>query len=120
CLVLLLVAALPLGCTHIIPQTTPYYKNGPDQPESPQGDVPAGAKAWVLWRKNSYAHVWTDGGIDAWVWDRAVVSIWEHESELRKEKKQAEEREKVLKAQQQQAARQRMVQPESQPSAPTK
>src|SRR5262245_20764180 len=84
-LFVLATTALP-GCTHVIPQSTPYYKNGPDQPEGPQGDIPAGAKAWVLWRKNTYAHVWTDGGIDGWVWDRAVVSVWEQERQAREEK----------------------------------
>src|SRR5262245_6148418 len=117
-LLLLAVTTLLLSCTHVIPNSTPYYKDGPDQVEGPQGDIPAGAKAWVLWRKNSYARVWTDGGIDGWVWDRAVVSIWEQERQLREEKKRAEEREKLLKAQQ--AERRRQMEPppraESQPA----
>lgn len=99
CVGLLIGTALaPAGCTHIIPQSTPYYENGPDQPESPQGDIPAGSKAWVIWRKPSYVRVWTDGGIDAWVWDRAVVSIWDFENQQAEEKKQQEAREKWLKA----------------------
>ena len=97
------------GCTHVIPNSTPYYKDGPDQLEGPQGDIPAGAKAWVLWRKGSYARVWTDGAIDGWVWDRAVVSIWEQETQIREEKKRAEEREKLRKAQE--AERRRQMEP---------
>jgi hypothetical protein len=94
-----------VGCTHILPSSTPYYKNGPDQPESPQGDIPAGSKAWVIWRKASYARVWTDGGIDGWVWDRAVISIWDYEHQQAEDKKQKEAREKLLKAQRTQQAK---------------
>jgi hypothetical protein len=104
------------GCTHVIPNSTPYYKDGPDQVEGPQGDIPAGAKAWVIWRKDSYARVWTDGGIDGWVWDRAVVSIWEQEKQIREEKKRAEEREKLRKAQQAERERQRQQQPQPPPA----
>lgn len=116
----LIAATFSLGCTHVIPNSTPYYKDGPDQVEGPQGDIPAGAKAWVIWRKDSYARVWTDGGVDGWVWDRAVVSIWEQEKQIREEKKRAEEREKLRKAQQAERERQLQQQPpppaESQPA----
>lgn len=74
----LLAAALALltGCSHVITHTTPYYENGPTQPEPPQGKLEEGTPVLVIGHEGSYVRVWTPAWIDAYVWDRDVESIW--------------------------------------------
>ena len=92
------LALLP-ACTHIITQSAPYYEEGPNQPDPPEGDLQAGTKAWVLGSEGSYVRVWTDSGVNAWVWDRAVMTIWDYNKMMDEDRKRREAREKWLKAQ---------------------
>ncbi len=92
------VAFLP-ACTHIITQSTPYYEKGPTQLDPPEGDIEAGTYAMVVGAEGSYVRVITVTGVNAWVWDRAVMSVWDHMQKQDEEKKQREAREKLKKAQ---------------------
>lgn len=91
-------AALLPACTHIITQSTPYYEGGPSQLDPPQGDIEAGTLAMVVGSDGSYVRVVTVTGINAWVWDRAVMSVWDHMQKQDEDKKRREAREKWQKA----------------------
>lgn len=109
------------ACTHIITQSTPYYEKGPTQLDPPEGDLDAGTYAMVVGSEGSYVHVVTVTGVNAWVWDRAVMSVWDHLQKQDEEKKQREAREKLKKAQtgsQPQPAQPGMPPPNAQPAQP--
>ena len=84
-----------VGCTHVVTQTTPYYEDGPYQIAGPQGDLPEGTRVWVVGKEGSYARVWTRDGIDAYVWDNALMSIWEWNRKQSAERKRAQKEAKA-------------------------
>ena len=86
--------ALLGGCTHVIGNNCPYYKQGPAQREGPQGTIPAGTRVWVLGKEGSYARVWAANGVDGYVWDSSIVTVeeWNRRQELDKKNKEAERR----------------------------
>ncbi|MGD8453517.1 MAG: hypothetical protein PVJ57_17020 [Phycisphaerae bacterium] len=69
------------GCSHVITQTTPYFKDGPSQLEPPQGELEKGTHVLVLGKEGTYSRVLTLGGVNAYVWDGALRSIWAKEAE---------------------------------------
>jgi len=86
--------ALLGGCTHVIGNNCPYYKQGPAQREGPQGTIPAGTPVWVIGKEGSYARVWAASGVDGYVWDSSIVTIeeWNRRQELDKKNKELERR----------------------------
>jgi len=85
------------GCTHVVAQTTPYYRYGPMQPEPPQGDLPEGTRVIVLSKEGSYSRVLASNGLTAYVlssslmpaaqWDRLQEATKRHGKALRSEPK---------------------------------
>jgi hypothetical protein len=91
----LLAGLLPLsGCTQMIGNNTPYYKNGPAQREGPHGTIPAGTPVWVLGKEGSYSHVWALNGVDGYVWDSSIVTAdeWNRRQAIQKQNEEAERR----------------------------
>lgn len=78
--------ALP-GCLRVVSQDIDYYKDGPYQVEGPHGVLPRGTHVWVVGHEGSYARVWTLKGLDAYVWDKALVSLgqWKDRPDARGE-----------------------------------
>lgn len=68
--------ALLAGCSHVITQPTPYYKDGPSQLDSPQGELSEGTLVLVIGKDGSYSRVWALNGVIAYVWDGAIRSLW--------------------------------------------
>jgi len=69
------------GCSHVLINTAPYYEDGPWQLDPPQGELQAGTHVLVVGRKGTYSHVWTITGVDAYVWDGDLHSIFEGKRE---------------------------------------
>ena len=99
--IVLAAALLSAGCTHIVTQDVAFYNNGPQQPEPPQGDLKQGTRCWVMGHEGGYVRVWTLDGVNAFVWERAVMTIRDWEKKQEDEKRQAEVREKLSRARQQ-------------------
>lgn len=101
---LLILACLagPLSsCTHILPQETAYYEDGPRQAQQSEGDFPAGTKALLLLgRQDDYVQVWADSGVIAYVWKGSVISLrdWNRQEDERKRKAELEQRQRELDA----------------------
>ena len=72
----MVIAALA-GCTHVIARTTPYYEDGPSQLDPPQGELEAGTYVLVVGKEGTYSRVWTVGGVDAYVLDGDLESVWQ-------------------------------------------
>lgn len=91
---LLLAGAAFGGCTHVVTQDAPYYKDGPQQPGPPDGELRAGTHVWAFERSGSYRRVWTAGGVNAFVWDASVKSWLEWrqmvDEQKRRDKAQSE------------------------------
>src|SRR5262245_45381030 len=64
-----------IGCTHILPEQTAYYLDGPQQKQQSEGDLPAGSKAIIVGWQNDYLRVWADNGVIAYVWKGSVVTL---------------------------------------------
>ncbi len=90
-----LVAVLLLfavsGCSHIITADTPYYNDGPEQLDPPQGDVAKGTWCLVIGERGTYYHILTGDGVNAYVWKAAVEPLLDFR---RKEKERAAEAER--------------------------
>ncbi|MFH1748932.1 MAG: hypothetical protein ABIG44_18015 [Planctomycetota bacterium] len=84
------------GCTHVITRNTPYYEDGPFQPDPPQGELPAGTKVWIVGKKGSYSLVWSLDGVIAYVWDGAVMTIREWDRQQKEQDEAQRENEKIL------------------------
>jgi len=74
---------LTVGCTHVITHSAPYYKHGPTQLEAPQGIIPEGTHVWVVGKEGTYTRVWTAGGVDAYVWNGAVMPLHQYQKTQR-------------------------------------
>ena len=93
-MLLLLALNTPLGCTHVIKYDgTPYYNEGPQQIEQPNGALSAGTGVWIIGEKLDYKRVWTLDFVIAYVWGQDLVTQWEW-WEMEKERKAREKREK--------------------------
>jgi hypothetical protein len=74
--VVLLVPLFVSGCSHRITQNTPYYAQGFDQLDPPEGELAAGTHVLKIAHKGSYARVLTPDLKSVWVWDRTIESVW--------------------------------------------
>lgn len=76
----------PLGCARIVADTSPYYVNGPNQPEPPQGFIKSGETVYVLGVWENHARFFNDDGISGAIWAPALVSPseWDRLQESRK------------------------------------
>ncbi len=89
----LAAALLCTGCTHVIAQNAPYYNEGPQQPGPPDGELAAGTGVWIVGQKDGYGHIWTLGGVNAYVWPRDIVTKaeWAHMQKVQADAEQAAE-----------------------------
>jgi hypothetical protein len=85
-LTLLVLSFLP-GCLQVVRQEAPYFKNGPQQPEPPDGFFEPGTRVWVFGEKDSYKRVLSLGGVAAHVWRQDLVTL----SEWSRQQKQADQ-----------------------------
>jgi hypothetical protein len=69
--------ALLAGCSHVITQPAPYYKDGPSQLDPPQGELSEGTLVLVIGKDGSYSRVWALNGVIAYVWDGDIRSLWQ-------------------------------------------
>lgn len=94
------VAALPLaacGCSHVITASTPYYNDGPEQLDPPQGEVPAGAWVLVVGERNGYYHILT-AGVNAFVWKNDVMPLLDFRKQQQQRQAEAQQQEKLQRA----------------------
>jgi hypothetical protein len=73
----MLLAAMTTGCSHVVTQNAPYYRDGPHQLDPPNGIIDAGTYALVLGEKDGYKHLIAGTGEAGHVWNGHVVTVWE-------------------------------------------
>lgn len=61
--------------THVIPQATSYYLNGPQQAMPPQGSFRPGTKVIILQDMGSYVRVRSEDGVEAAVSSGSLQKI---------------------------------------------
>ncbi len=65
----------PASYTHVIPKTTSYYLQGPQQAMPPQGSFKPGTKVILLQNMGSYTRVKSEDGIEATVSTESLQKI---------------------------------------------
>jgi hypothetical protein len=74
-LLALALSIAPLaGCTYVVALPTPYYEDGPQQADPPQGFLKTGDRVLVFGTHDSYARIFTPDGTAAFVWRGHLVT----------------------------------------------
>jgi hypothetical protein len=74
------------GCLQVVRHEAPYYVEGPQQVDPPNGFFPAGKHVMVFGEKDTYKRILTFDGIAAYIWNQDLISL----SEWNRARQQAE------------------------------
>ncbi|MCC6357505.1 MAG: hypothetical protein IT450_02070 [Phycisphaerales bacterium] len=86
------------GCSHIITADTPYYNDGPEQLDPPQGDVAKGTWCLVIGERGTYYHILTGDGVNAYVWKAAVEPLLDFRRKEKERNAEAERQKRLERA----------------------